>query len=397
VNRIPGIPAAPAPAAAPPRALRLLQVLGYAGRGGERYGITGVERVVQILLEGLAPTRYEHYVAYPGVGACFESYRRRAQVLDIAPQRRWDPRYIEALVRSIRTNHVDLVVSHGLRFDFLAQHACRRTRTPHVVVRAVALADETMPIWAKRIYGLADRWTLGACSGIVAVSEASKQRMVLTQKLPATKIVVIPNGVRLPHIGPRERAAARRALGVADRVPLVGGVGQLIPRKAFHVLVEALGMLRERHPRAESVILGEGPERALLEARARALGVPLHLPGFLVDPYPAFASFDVAVLPSRAEGMPLVVLEAMALEVACVATPAAGTVELIEDGRSGFLFPMDDPGALASVLDRLLADEALRARIAAAGRERAHRHFGLEAMLARFDAYLHGAAGWPAP
>lgn len=394
MKRFPSISAAPAPAARPPRAFRLLQVLGYAGGGGERFGITGVERVVQILLEGLPPERYQHFVAYPEVGELLATYRRHACVIEAEPRQRWDRQYVDLLTRTIRNHAVDLVVSHGLRFDFLAQQACRRATIPHIVVRAVALADEQMPVWSKRLYGLVDRWTLGACTGIVAVSEASKQRMVATQHLPAAKIVVIPNGVRLPQIDAGQRAAARRALGVEDGVPLVGGVGQLIPRKAFHVLVEALGILRARHPRVEGAVLGEGPERAHLEARARALGVPLHLPGFVADPYPALAGFDVAVLPSRAEGMPLVVLEAMALQVACVATPAAGTAEVIEDGRSGCLFPVDDPNALASVLDRLLTDDALRARLATAGMERAHNDFGLDVMLARFDAYLHAAAGW---
>jgi glycosyltransferase involved in cell wall biosynthesis len=366
-------------------------VLGYAGRGGRRFGITGVERVVQVLLEGLVPPRFEHFVAYPSVGELFESYRRRAQVLDVEPHHRWDERYVEALTRCIRTQGIDLVVSHGLRFDFLSQHACRRTGAPHVVVRAVAFADETMPAWSKRLYALADGWTLRGCRGIVAVSQASKRRMVATQHLPEEKIVVIPNGVRPVEITPAKRAAARRALGVEADVPLVGGVGQLIPRKAFHVLVEAVGMLRARHPRVECVLLGEGPERPHLEARARELGVPLHLPGFVADPHPTLAAFEVAVLPSRAEGMPLVVLEAMALGVACVATPAAGTVELIEDGRSGLLFPVDDAGALAAALERLLADGPLRARLAAAGMERVRSHFGLDAMLARFDAYLHAA------
>jgi glycosyltransferase involved in cell wall biosynthesis len=285
-------------------------------------------------------------------------------------------------------------VSHGLRFDFLSQLACRRTHRPHVVVRAVALADELMPPLQKRLYGLADAWTLRQCQSIIAVSEASGRRMIATQHLPESKLVVIPNGVAVPVVAPEAARAARQALGIEPQTLLVGGVGQLIPRKAFDRLVEALGSLQKGSIDVACVLIGAGPERDRLESLARARGVRLVLPGYRADPYPAMASFDVAVLPSRAEGMPLVVLEAMALGVACIATPAAGTVELIETERSGLIVPADDVAALAVALERLLSDPALRARFAVAGAARVREHYGLDAMLQRFDTTLRHAAGW---
>jgi glycosyltransferase involved in cell wall biosynthesis len=380
----------PAPAVRP---LRLLHVLGYAGAAGRSAGITGVERVVEVLTQGLHAPRFENHVAYPRTGLLYQRYTENAQVLDLEPARRFDAPYRDALIEAIRARDIDVVVSHGLRFDFHAALACRATRIPHVVVRAVALADEQMPALQRFAYGLVDAWTLRSCRGVIAVSEASKRRMVETQHLDPGRVTVIPNGVRMPRVDREAASAARRALGVADGAPLVGGVGQLIARKAFHVLVEAAGRLVARHPQIACAILGEGPERPRLEALARDRGVRLLLPGFCDEPYATMAAFDVAVLPSRAEGMPLVVLEAMGLGVACIATPAAGTVEVIEDGRSGILVPPDDAGALAAALDRLLADAAHRGQLAAAGRARVHAHFGLEAMLARFDAYLHRAAG----
>jgi glycosyltransferase involved in cell wall biosynthesis len=110
---------------------------------------------------------------------------------------------------------------------------------PHLVVRAVALADEPMPALQKRLYGLADAWTLRHCQTIVAVSEASARRMIATQRLPESKVVVIPNGVRVPKVAPETARAARAALGVGPQTLVVGGVGQLIPRKAFELLVQA--------------------------------------------------------------------------------------------------------------------------------------------------------------
>ena len=101
---------------------------------------------------------------------------------------------------AIRTHEIDLVLSHGLRFDFHAAFACRTAGVPHVVVRAVALADETMPPARKWVFSLFDDWTLRSCAGIVAVSQASKRRMVETQRLPRERITVIPNGVQVPEV-----------------------------------------------------------------------------------------------------------------------------------------------------------------------------------------------------
>jgi glycosyltransferase involved in cell wall biosynthesis len=386
-------PNPPARPAAAPRPLRLLQVLGYAGEAGRQAGITGVEKVVQLLVQGLPEPRFEHYLAYPRAGLLFDALAARARdVLPLEPSRRFDRAYVGRLQEFMHRHAVDVVVSHGLRFDFLTALACRHTRLPHVVVRAVALADEPMGRMRKLAYGLVDAWTLRSCRGVIAVSEASRRRMLRTQRLEPAKVDVIPNGVQLPVVSPAQRRAARRALGLDDDALVVGGVGQLIARKSFATLVDALGPLTSRHPRLAGVVLGEGPERADLEQRARRLGVRLLLPGYLPDPYPTVAAFDVAVLPSRAEGMPLVVLESMALGVPTVATPAAGTTELIESETSGLLVPVGNATALAACIDRLLADPELRQRLAAAGAARVRERFALESMLRRFDTYLSRVA-----
>jgi len=383
----------------PLRPLRLLQVLGCAGRlGGERAGITGVERVVELLLDGLDSHRFEHYVVYPQDGELLRRFRESArEVVPSMPRRHYDAGFVRRIEQLLREHHIDLVVSHGYRFDFLTGLATQRARVPHVVSRAVALADETIPSPRKALFGLVDAWTLRRCDGIIAVSEASKRRMQRTQGLPEDKIEVIPNGVRLPEVTPEERRAARLALGIDATVPIVGGIGQLIPRKSFDVLVRALATPVVRRTRAQCVVLGEGPERPRLAALAKEIGVPLLLPGYLPHPYPTLAAFDVAVLPSRAEGMPLAVLESMALGIATVATPVGGTPELITDGQTGLLAPPGDATALGAAIARLLEDVQLRQNLGAAGARHVTERYSLEAMLRAFDVYLYRMAGWSAP
>lgn len=380
------------------RARRVLQVLGYASDGRRSSGITGVEKVVQLLVEGLPRARFDSYLAYPAAGALQSLVRPHCRAtLDVEPRRWYDGRYVGALADFIENHQVDLVVSHGLRFDWHAALAAGRTGTPHIVVRAVALADEVMPGWRKQVFGAVDGWTLRSCDTVVAVSQASRQRMLRTQRLPQDKIVVIPNGVAVRHVTAAERAAARRALGVESGTRLVGAVGQLIPRKCFDVLVQALAQIRAVHPSVVGIVLGEGPERERLTSQARSLGVPLLLPGFVTDPQAMVSAFDVAVLPSRAEGMPLVVLESMALGVATIATAVAGTPEVIEDGVSGVLVPPSDPAALATALGRLLNDDELRQRLALAGAQRVGSTFTLQAMLEAFAALFERVASRPRP
>jgi glycosyltransferase involved in cell wall biosynthesis len=276
-----------------------------------------------------------------------------------------------------------------MRQDFHLALACRRLRIPQIVHRPVALADEPMSWWRRVLYGLVDTWTLHQCREIVACSYASAKRMQQTQALPAGKIVVVPNGVQAPPISVEAAQVARSSLGVAADSLLVVGVGQLIPRKAFHVLVEALGQVAARIDQGlECVLVGEGPERTRLSQVAQRNQVRLHMPGFVEMPASIVASAQISVLPSLAEGMPHVVLEAMALGVPTIATCVAGTPEVIEDGRSGLLIPPNNVPALTEAIIRLAQDAALRSQLGQAGQERTRSLFSLAAMIEGFLASL---------
>jgi len=368
--------------------LRWLQVVGGAAAGES--GLTGVERVVQQLVAGLDPARFTHFLAYPRTGALAGWFEPRvAAVLESLPSRRLDLAWVQRLETFLQQQAIELVVSYGLRYDFLCALACRRAGIPHVVSRAAPLVGDAMPLGRKVLYGVIDTWVLHACSGIVTVSEQSKKRMRASQLVRSDRIAVIPNGVQARHIGSTDRVAARHALGVEDAALLVGGVGRLVAGKQFDLLLRAVTSLqRLAGPPIVVVLVGEGPERPHLQRLARELGVRLLLPGFLVDPQPTLAGCDIAVLPSRAEGLPLVVLESMALGVATIATRVGGVPDLIQDGESGLLVPVGEAAALASAVQLLRTDPATRHRLGAAAALRVRQHFGVESMLHAFDAYL---------
>lgn len=370
--------------------IRAAILLGHAGADDESYGITGVERKVHQLLEGFAGASIEPYVVYPErgrQGATFAAHSRA--LLARQPEKRYDAAFVNELTSFLHQHDIDVVMSIGMRQDFHAALACRRLRLPHVVHRPVALADETMPAWRRVLYGIPDTWTLLQCREIVACSQASALRMRQTQGLPAAKLVVVPNGVAFPEVSTSERQAARAAMGISEDSLMVVGVGQLIPRKAFHLLVQALGHIAPQvGQRVECILLGEGPERAHLVDMARRHEVTLHLPGFVESPASLVAAADISVLPSLAEGMPRVVLEAMSVGVPTIATSVAGTPEVIEDGVSGLLVPPNNVAAIASALLRLAQDPALRARLGRVGQETVRTRFRPSAMVEGFIASL---------
>lgn len=180
---------------------------------------------------------------------------------------------------------------------------------------------------------------------------------------------------------------ARRAPGRH----LLVGIGRLVDFKAYHVLVEALSLLPASLD-AHAIIIGSGPEHDALVELARRLGVQerVHLIGNQANPWKYLARADVFVHPSRTEAQGLVFVESMALGVPVIATNAsAGIRESLGEGRHGVMVPPDDPAALASAIDLVLSDRALRDSLVEGGHEMAGR-FSLPSSVAQYERVLTG-------
>ena len=206
------------------------------------------------------------------------------------------------------------------------------------------------------------------------------------QSAGETPILMIPNGVDTERFQPAGETAAAGPLHLVF-------VGRLVRQKGLDVLLEALSRL----PAAldyRLTIVGDGPLRAELADRAAAPGLSGRvafagwtareaMPGLL-------RRADLFVFPSRDEGMPNAVLEAMASGLPVVATRISGNEELVIDGRTGCLVPPDDAAALAEALARLVADRALCRRMGAAGRERVVREYSWQSVAERYAALCAG-------
>jgi glycosyltransferase involved in cell wall biosynthesis len=216
--------------------------------------------------------------------------------------------------------------------------------------------------------GLAMRWAYGRAAGVLAVSEGVADDLVRTQGAPAERVTTVYNPVVTPDVAAKAAAEAGHPWLDGDGPPVVLGVGSLQPKKDFPTLIDAFARLRAQRP-ARLVVLGEGPQRADLErlVRERGLEADVDLPGFVPNPFAYMARARVFALSSVLEGLPGVLIQALACGCPVVATDCpSGPFEILEGGRFGELVPMRDPVALAAALGRTLDEvpdrEALRGR-----------------------------------
>jgi colanic acid/amylovoran biosynthesis glycosyltransferase len=172
-------------------------------------------------------------------------------------------------------------------------------------------------------------------------------------------------------------------------------VGRLAGVKGLPILLEALAKLKERHPDIHLNVAGDGPDRARLEEQARRLGVADNVTflGYQSQQQirELLARTDVFVMTSFAEGVPVVLMEAMAAEVAVVATRIAGIPELVEDGVSGLLVPPADAAAVVGGVEELLNDSALRSQFGQAGRQKVEQEFNISTESERLCRVLTSA------
>jgi len=212
--------------------------------------------------------------------------------------------------------------------------------------------------------------------------------------VPPGKVTVIENGVDVSRFDGATRRDALPGLPPPPGLPLVGSVGCLAPRKDFGTLLAALARLAA-HRDFRCAIVGDGPERGALEARAVQLGLgeKVAFLGERSDVDRLLPSFDLFTLSSREEGIPNALLEAMAAARPCVATRVGGNAEVLEDGRTGWLVPPQDPEALAGAIAEALDRPEEAARRGAAARAAMIAERSIEAMVHRHEAFYRRALG----
>lgn len=309
-------------------------------------------------------------------------------VFEMSRRKGNDVRIVSEMYRLFRREQPHIVHTHswGTLIEGLA--AARLARVPAVV------HGEHGTLQLRRYQRVLQRAAWAATDRLLSVSSRLSERMARETGYPLDRITTIRNGVDLARFGAVSRADARRALGLDAGTPVVGTVGRLVPVKDHVGLVEAMAGVCRSEPRAVLLLAGDGPEQAAIEARVEALGLrsSVRLLGHRPDVETVLAALDLFVLSSVSEGLSNTILEAMAAGAPVVATRVGGADEMVVEGATGLLVESGQAGALATAIAGLLADDARRAAMGAAGRRRVEAEFELAGMVRRYDALYESVA-----
>jgi glycosyltransferase involved in cell wall biosynthesis len=354
----------------------------------------GLERVVQLLVPGLADAGHEVHVAcVTSDAASIEPFVAPLSAVGIRTHPivvadRAYARERAAMLALCRRVNSDLVHTHGYRPDVLDASVPR-----HLGIPTVTTAHGfTGGAWRNRLYEYVQRRAFRRFDAVVAVARALGERLARSG-VPRARLHVVPNAWRRSK-EPLSRAAARHTLGLPAEDFVVGWVGRLSGEKGPDVLIEALPYLNTV-PLTVSLI-GDGPERQSLEARATQRGVAgrIRWHGVVPDAERLYPAFDVFVLSSRTEGTPVVLLEAMGAGVPIVTTAVGGVPDVVSNAEA-VLVPSEDSRALAAAIHDVQAHAAAAARRARAARERLEREFGVGPWVERYLDVYRLVAGPP--
>ena len=366
-----------------PDRIRVLQL-------GSPTGLYGAERWILALIRHMARDRIDSFVgtikdapgARPALCAAAEALGVKTQVFEA--HGKLSVAAIRQLRAFITANSIDVLHTHFYKTDIIGCLAvrgtnCRTVSTPHG--------------WSKnagiklRLYEALDRFVFRHFDAVVPLSEDLFNGLARSAPLRRS-LHLIHNGLDLSEVDARADSPPELAEWRNAGRFLVGYVGQLIPRKSVDTLIR--GVCETRDSRVCLAIVGEGPERVALEALTRRLGAQdrVRFFGYRDDRMAFIKSFDLFVLPSRLEGIPRCLMEAMSAGVAVIATDIPGCRELVESADGAALFAPGDHAHLARLVDELVAAPALREMSAAAGRERVRSKYSAERMAEAYtDLY----------
>jgi glycosyltransferase involved in cell wall biosynthesis len=285
-----------------------------------------------------------------------------------------DPRGVARLSTLIEKERIALLHCQLLRGEVIGTLAAMRSGP----VKTVVVVHNTDPYRDPGRFPLRaalSRWALRRADRVVAVSQSVADFAVSVQRVSPDRLDVIPNGNDVPL----------SVTGPVGRL-VVGTAGRLDRQKGIDVLLDAMVRVVSEVVGARLLVAGTGPLRRRLERQAERLGLgdTVRFLGFLDDMESFWSSLDVFVLPSRWEGLPRVVQEAMGRALPVVATDVPGTVELVEDGKDGLIVPCEDSTALAQALVDLLREPQRGIALGRQGRHKMETQYTVKLMAERY-------------
>ena len=358
----------------------------------------GAERLVQSLVMRMDPARIDarlvNLYAPGAVGEELIAAGHRS--IDRLASSKLDLRIGGRLREALERERVEVVYVYDSALPmFWAGLQRRRRSVPKLVLGFHSTGKLGDPVQ----HFLANRATLPVADRFVALAGSHLEYLASHLHLDRSRFDTIVSGVDLERFRPvQDRVALRRELGLPETAPLAAIVAALRPEKNHALFVQAASRVHRELPEARFLVIGDGPERAKIEAEiaAHGLGGIVLMLGARRDIPQLWPAMDVAVLSSHpvVETLPVTLLEAHACGVPGVSTDVGSVRDVIAQGETGFLVPIGDVDALARRLTQLLRDEPERRRMGEAARIRAVREFDLANMVKAYeDLFVRMAEG----
>ncbi len=321
-----------------------------------------------------------------------QAERRGLTVLQIDCRGRWDRKTIRVIREKIGSLNIDLLHTHGYKPDIYGFLASRGLGLPMIST----CHNWTHDTAAVRLYEYLDSLFLRRFDAVVAVSDTIANSLRLSG-IRESKIRVIDNGIDLSSFS-QARATLAEKIDKGQRL-VVGTVGRLVPQKGLEYFLRAAREVLLEFSEVTFVVFGAGPDREKLESMASELAIERNVlfAGHCTDMPGAYASMDIFVLASLNEGMPMVVLEALASRKPVVSTSVGAVPRLIIHEKTGLLIEPRDVQALKLAILRLLNDPSLRSQLGNAGEALVHRSHSHNAMAGNYlQLYAQVAERWGA-
>lgn len=360
--------------------MRVVQLMASPFVGGPERQVLGLAEALRPQIETVFLSFAERGLARPFLDEANQGGFEAVELRENAP-------HIFRAAREVAWHFkrvgASVLCTNGYKPDLIGWLAARRAGLPIVAVSH----GWTAATWKVRLNESVDRWVLRRVDRVVCVSEAQAVK-VRAAGAPPERVRVIRNAVRADAFD-RPDPSYRRALEGLFATPpaqIVASAGRLSPEKGPEVFVEAAAVIARKRSDTGFVLFGDGPLRDVVERRVAAYGLEKRfvLAGFRKDVHHFLPWCGLVVLSSWTEGLPVVVLEAMAAGVGVVATAVGGTPEVVADGTTGLLVPPGDAAALAQCIGELLADDARRRDMGRRGRERARTELTFDAQAIHY-------------
>jgi glycosyltransferase involved in cell wall biosynthesis len=304
------------------------------------------------------------------------------------------PRTAMQLVRLIRDQEIDILHTHlvhaglaGILARRILGSRIRLVHTRHHSTAHYKLGESRFD-YKSKIDGIIARQQDAVC----AVSKTARDILIQIDRVRPERVQITHPGIDIDRFRLRvtddKGARIRAELGVNTDQPLLGVVAHLVPKKGHYYLLQAMPEVLAHFPEARLILVGRGEECAGLEESTRRLGLEKSVifAGYRADVPDILAALDLLVQPSLEEGLPVSIIEAMALAKPVVASAVSGIPEVVESGVTGLLVPPANPSTLAWAIIELLSNPEQRAEMGRLGEMRARECFTISRLARQYEA-----------